>query len=447
MIELIRKKRDGGQLTEDEVERLVRGVVDGSISDVQTGAFLMALFIRGLSCAETNMLTSSMRRSGHELHWPEAWADRVVDKHSTGGVGDKVSLVLAPALAACGARVPMVSGRGLVWTGGTLDKLEAVPGFRVAFTAAQVEQLVAEIGCCIVGQSDDLVPADRRLYAARHLTATVDHPALITASIVSKKAAENVARLVLDVKCGQGALCATLEAAETLARRLVAGSQAQGIRTTAAITPMDNPVGRAIGNALEVAEAVELLRHPSDKGRTCLLFRLVTELGGELLSGVGLASDRTDGASRIECSLRDGSALVTFGKMLEAQGVTSSDSRELCHGDPWKVLPRSPCTTEIRASTDGYVGSVDALALGRAALALGAGKLESSDVIDPSVGLELLVDIGTLLQPDQAWLRVHHRSEELAPQLIESLGSSLSIVSQPPSPKSAILRWIDDDEP
>ncbi|NXT97996.1 TYPH phosphorylase, partial [Buphagus erythrorhynchus] len=352
---LIRKKRDGERLEDAEIRSFVRGVTEGTAQQGQIGAMLMAIRLRGMDAGETLALTQAMASSGRTLAWPPAWHGLVVDKHSTGGVGDKVSLALAPALAACGCKVrgtqgwggdegslgvpvptcalpqvPMISGRGLGHTGGTLDKLEAIPGFRVSQSPEEMRHILEKVGCCIVGQSAELVPADRVLYGLRDVTATVDSLPLITASILSKKAAERLSALVLDVKFGGAALYPTQESARELARSLVEVGTHLGIRTAALLTRMEQPLGRAVGNALEVLEALECLggSGPPD------LRHLVTVLGGVLLWQCGVEQGAEQGRERLARALDDGSALGKFEAMLEAQGVPPDTARDLCAGTP-----------------------------------------------------------------------------------------------------------------
>ncbi|NXA02833.1 TYPH phosphorylase, partial [Nesospiza acunhae] len=327
---LIRKKRDGERLEDAEIRSFVRGVTEGTAQQGQIGAMLMAIRLRGMDAGETLALTRAMASSGRTLAWPPAWHGLLVDKHSTGGVGDKVSLALAPALAACGCKVPMISGRGLGHTGGTLDKLEAIPGFRVSQSPEEMQHILARVGCCIVGQSAELVPADRVLYGLRDVTATVDSLPLITASILSKKAAERLSALVLDVKFGEAALYPTQESARELARSLVEVGAHLGIRTAALLTRMEQPLGRAVGNALEVLEALQCL----EGGGPPDLRHLVTALGGVLLWQSGMATGAEQGRERLARALDDGSALGTFEAMLGAQGVPPDTARGLCAGTP-----------------------------------------------------------------------------------------------------------------
>ncbi|XP_068796361.1 thymidine phosphorylase isoform X3 [Struthio camelus] len=350
--ELIRKKRDGERLRDEEIERFVQGVADGSVQQGQIGAMLMAIRLRGMAAEETLALTRAMAASGRALAWPAGWRGRLVDKHSTGGVGDKVSLALAPALAACGCKVPMISGRGLGHTGGTLDKLESIPGFCAAQSPEQMRRILEQVGCCIVGQSEELAPADRVLYGLRDVTATVDSLPLITASILSKKAAEQVSALVLDVKFGSAALCPTLESARQLAHSLVSVGGRLGMRTAAVLSRMDGPLGRCVGNSLEVLEALQCLegRGPAD------LRELVTTLGGLLLWQCGAAASAEQGTGRLARALDDGSALRTFEAMLGAQGVPPATARLLCAGSApqrCRVLGQAATREELLAPRAG----------------------------------------------------------------------------------------------
>ncbi|XP_045043192.2 thymidine phosphorylase isoform X2 [Desmodus rotundus] len=350
--ELIRLKRDGGRLSEGDIKGFVRAVVDGSAQGAQIGAMLMAIRLRGMDLEETVALTQALANSGQKLEWPEAWRQQLVDKHSTGGVGDKVSLVLAPALAACGCKVPMISGRGLGHTGGTLDKLESIPGFIVIQSPEQMQGLLERVGCCIVGQSKKLVPADGVLYEARDVTATVDSLPLITASILSKKAVESLSALVVDVKFGGAAVFPSQTEARELARALVAVGAGLGLRVAAALTAMDNPLGRSVGHSLEVEEALLCLdgTGPPD------LRDLVTRLGGALLWLSGQAEAEEEGAARVAAALNDGSARDRFERMLAMQGVDPGLARALCSGTPAQrrqLLPRAQEQEELLAPVDG----------------------------------------------------------------------------------------------
>ncbi|XP_016067135.1 PREDICTED: thymidine phosphorylase [Miniopterus natalensis] len=328
--ELIRQKRDGGRLSAEDIRSFVRAVVDGSAQGAQIGAMLMAIRLQGMDLEETVALTQALANSGQQLEWPETWRQQLVDKHSTGGVGDKVSLVLAPALAACGCKVPMISGHGLGHTGGTLDKLESIPGFTVIQSPEQMQGLLERVGCCIVGQSKKLVPADGILYEARDVTATVDSLPLITASILSKKVVESLSALVVDVKFGGAAVFPSQAEARELARALVAVGTGLGLRVAAALTAMDHPLGRCVGHTLEVEEALLCLdgAGPPD------LRDLVTRLGGALLWLNGQVEAQAEGAARVAAALDDGSARDRFERMLATQGVDPGLARALCSGDP-----------------------------------------------------------------------------------------------------------------
>uniref|UniRef100_A0A2K5TL96 Thymidine phosphorylase n=1 Tax=Macaca fascicularis TaxID=9541 RepID=A0A2K5TL96_MACFA len=376
--ELIRIKRDGGRLSEADIRGFVAAVVNGSAQGAQIGAMLMAIRLQGMDLEETSVLTQALAQSGQQLEWPEAWHQQLVDKHSTGGVGDKVSLVLAPALAACGCKVPMISGRGLGHTGGTLDKLESIPGFNVTQSPEQMQALLEQAGCCIVGQSEQLVPADGILYAARDVTATVDSLPLITASILSKKLVEGLSALVIDVKFGGAAVFPNQEQARELARTLVDVGASLGLRVAAALTAMDKPLGRCVGNALEVEEALLCMdgAGPPD------LRDLVTTLGGALLWLSGHAGTQAQGAARVAAALDDGSALGRFERMLAAQGVDPGLARALCSGSPAErrqLLPRAQEQEELLAPADGTVELVRALPLALVLHELGAGRSRAGE--------------------------------------------------------------------
>ncbi|XP_062434892.1 thymidine phosphorylase [Rhea pennata] len=428
---LIRKKRDGERLQDEEIESFVRGVTAGTVQEGQIGAMLMAIRLRGMDAAETLALARAMAASGRALAWPEGWRGRLVDKHSTGGVGDKVSLALAPALAACGCKVPMISGRGLGHTGGTLDKLEAIPGFSAAQSPEQMRRILEQAGCCIVGQSEELAPADRVLYALRDVTATVDSQPLVTASILSKKAAEKVSALVVDVKFGSAALFPTLESARQLAQSLVAVGGRLGIRTAAALSRMDAPLGRCVGSSLEVLEALQCLegRGPAD------LRELVTALGGLLLWQCGAAPSAARGAGRLARALDDGSALRAFEAMLGAQGVPPASARLLCAGSAAqrrRLLGQAATRQDLPAPRAGTVQQVEALPLARVLHELGAGRTRVGDTINPRVGAELLVSVGQRLQPGQPWLRVHHDGAELGAAQRQALQAALALCEDEP---------------
>ncbi|XP_036093687.1 thymidine phosphorylase isoform X4 [Rousettus aegyptiacus] len=404
--ELIRLKRDGGRLSEGDIRGFVSAVVNGSAQGTQIGAMLMAIRLRGMDLEETVALTQAMAKSGQQLEWPEAWHQQLVDKHSTGGVGDKVSLVLAPALAACGCKVPMISGRGLGHTGGTLDKLESIPGFTVIQSPEQMQGLLEQVGCCIVGQSKKLAPADGILYEARDVTATVDSLPLITASILSKKVVENLSALVMDVKFGEAAVFPSQAEARELARALVGVGAGLGLRVAAALTAMDNPLGRSVGHTLEVEEALLCMdgEGPPD------LRDLVTKLGGALLWLSGQVETQAEGAARVAATLDHGSARGRFERMLAMQGVDPGLARALCSGTPaqrHQLLPGARKQEELLAPADGTVEQVRALPLARVLHELGAGRNRAGESLRPGVGAELLVSVGQRLR------RGEHRPQPL----------------------------------
>ncbi|MCO8146587.1 thymidine phosphorylase [Rhodovulum tesquicola] len=399
---IIAKARDGAPLSEDELGWFARGLASGGVTDAQAGAFAMAVLLNGLTTPERVGLTRAMRDSGKVLDWD--LPGPVLDKHSSGGIGDCVSLVLAPALAACGAFVPMISGRGLGHTGGTLDKLEAIPGYRTQIGISQLKSITAEIGCAIVGASADIAPADRRLYAVRDVSATVESIDLITASILSKKLAAGLEALVLDVKVGSGAFMKTLDEAEELARALVSTAQGAGCMTTALITDMSQPLVGAAGNALEVIEVMETL---TGTGITPALWDITCALGGEVLALGGLAHDAADGSGRIAQALESGEAALKFGEMVAELGGP------LDFVERWPDrLPASPVIQEVVDNEGGIVQAIDGEALGLAVVALGGGRRREGDRINPSVGLSEIAGLGEDIGAGQPLALVHASCEE-----------------------------------
>ena len=405
----------------EEISDLVEGVIDGSISDADLISWLKQVHSEGISEADTIALTEAMRDSGETLSWDSEVSELIVDKHSTGGVGDKVSLILAPALAACGLKVPMISGRGLGHTGGTLDKLESIPGFSVELDSKQIQTQVLEIGLAMVGQTERLVPADRRMYALRDVTGTIDSIPLITSSIVSKKAAEGLSALVLDVKFGRAAFMVEQDKAIELAESMVAASRGMGVATTAVLSSMDAPLGCAIGNSLEVLESVETLcgNGPSD------LEELVCIQGGLLLHSTGLAEDRDSGALMIHDSLHDGSALERFRMMVKAQGgdtsILDSDS-SLMAG--LGLIDSELNATSLCVAESGWVCEIEALSIALACQRMGAGRLELGDSIDRAVGAILEVQIGDRIESGEPWITLYHR-DEIGRTTVEGLIGSI----------------------
>ena len=391
-----------------EIQTFVNGVVDGSLSDAEVEEWMRTVFENGLSVEQTVELTHAMLHSGTVLEWPDEWKHLVVDKHSTGGIGDKVSLVLAPALAACGLKCPMIAGRGLAHTGGTLDKLEALQGYDVSISAEKAHEMVHEIGCMIGGQTGEIAPADKRMYAIRDVTGLIASVPLITGSILSKKAAEGLAALVMDIKVGRAAFMTNVDEARTLAESIVSTGAGLGIATSVTLTEMETPLGFAAGNALEVLESVETLRGagPAD------LEELVCIQGGILLHATGLCETRDEGAYRIHDSLIDGTAMKKFEEMCRAQGVDESafeNERNLL--DALGLLDDTLNTTEFVVNRPGWIGDIDAMTLGRVVLELGGGRLNLGDEIDHGVGFVLDAHIGSLMVAGELWLTAYHRGE------------------------------------
>jgi pyrimidine-nucleoside phosphorylase len=398
--EIIAHKRDGLALSREEIQQFVSGVVSGEFKDYQASALLMAIVLKGMNPEETGWLTEAMMRSGRIVDLPEITRPKV-DKHSTGGVGDKVSLILAPLVAACGLCVPMMSGRGLGHTGGTLDKLEAIPGFSTELNDADYRQQLVDIHQAMIGQSADMVPADRQLYALRDVTGTVESIPLICASILSKKLAEGIDALVLDVKFGRGAFMQTEAEGRQLAEALVAISASMGKPTTALLTRMEQPLGRMIGNSLEVIEAIDCLRGEGADD----LMEVTFALCAEMLQLGGLYADQASAMDALHHAIRSGAALNGFRALVVAQG-----------GDPAVVddYSRLPQTAQYKdfalsEAEPMYVSGLDARSFGEAACLLGAGRVSTDSVIDPAVGLELLKKVGDSVQPGEAIVRIHYQ--------------------------------------
>lgn len=429
---IIAKVRDRAVPSAEELNWFARGLADGGVTDAQAGAFAMAVLLNGLGEAGRVALTRAMRDTGRVLDWD--MPGPVLDKHSTGGIGDCVSLLLAPALAACGAYVPMISGRGLGHTGGTLDKLEAIPGFRTGLSEEALRAQVGSLGCAIVAASADLAPADKRLYAVRDISATVESIDLITASILSKKLAAGLEGLVLDVKCGTGAFMKTPERAEALARALVETAQGAGCMTSALITDMDQPLATAAGNALEVIEVMETLTGSSVN---TALWDLTCALGGEALALGGLAADSEDGTGRIEQALESGAAAEVFGRMVAAQGGPSD------FVERWPDrLPAAPVVREVLALDDGYIAGIDCEALGLAVVHLGGGRLRDGDRINPSVGLSELIGLGEEIGAGVPMALVHAASEEAAEAAVRTVQAAYRVGTSVPDEAPLIRKRI-----
>ena len=426
--EVIRRKRDGVPLTEDEVRFLVTGITDGSLSDAQVGALAMALFLRGMAPDERVALTSAMTRSGSVLEWE---LDRpVVDKHSTGGVGDKVSLMLAPIVAACGGAVPMISGRGLGHTGGTLDKLDTVPGYDTTPDLDKLRRVVADAGCAIVGQTAELAPADRRLYAIRDATGTVESIPLIVASILSKKLAAGLDALVMDVKFGSGAFMAAREDADELALALVEVARGAGLPTVALLTDMNEVLGSAAGNAVEVREAIDYLKGDRD----ARLHEVTVSLAASLIEQAGLAAD---GRATAEQALASGAAAERFAAMVAALGGPS-DLLEA----PEKHLAAAPVTRAAAPERPGTVTGMDCRAVGLVVTGLGGNRRREDDAIDPAVGLTEIAPVGAEVGPDRPLAVVHARSEDAAEEAIAALRAAVTVGDEAPAPRPVVAGRI-----
>jgi len=421
--------RDGGQPSAEDLVWFAAGLASGAVTDAQAGAFAMAVLLRGLGEQGRVALTRGMRDSGKVLAW--SLPGPVVDKHSTGGIGDCTSLLLAPALVACGAYVPMISGRGLGHTGGTLDKLEAIPGFRTALSEAALRQQMGAVKCAIVAASADLAPADRRLYAIRDVSGTVESIDLITASILSKKLAAGLEALVLDVKCGSGAFMKTPERAEALARSLVGAAQGAGCMTSALITDMSQPLATAAGNALEVIEVMETLTGTSVN---TALWDVTVALGGEALALAGLAADPKDGEGRIAEALQSGAAAEIFGRMVAAQGGPVD------FVERWPDrLPAAPVVHEVPALADGYVTRIDTEALGHAVVRLGGGRLREGDKLNLSVGLADLAGIGEETGAGVPLAMVHAATEAAAEAAVRAVQAAY-VIGEAPAAEPALIQ-------
>jgi pyrimidine-nucleoside phosphorylase len=434
--EIIAHKRDGLALSRAEVEQFVSGVVSGEFKDYQSSALLMAILLKGMTPEETVWLTEAMMRSGRIVDLPEITRPKV-DKHSTGGVGDKVSLILAPLVAACGLCVPMMSGRGLGHTGGTLDKLEAIPGFRTELTDVEYRAQLAMLHQAMIGQSADIVPADRKLYALRDVTATVESIPLICSSILSKKMAEGIDSLVLDVKCGLGAFMKTEVEARQLSESLVAISASMGKPTTAILTRMDEPLGHMIGNSLEVIESIDCLRGkgPAD------LMEVTYALCAEMLILGGIQSNREDAMSALKAAIDSGAALEGFRALVEAQG---GDGAVV---DDYNCLPRTEKTKDISLNNGSpmYVEGLDARSFGDAACLLGAGRVSTDSIIDPSVGIELLKKVGHVVQANEAIVRIHYQGRDSLEAAEARLENAIKLSVEKPVVSSLIIDRISHE--
>ena len=427
-VDIIMKKRDGAALDREEIRFFVDGATQGTVPDYQASALLMAIVLRGMTPEETAWLTDAMVHSGVRLDLSDI-PGRKVDKHSTGGVGDKTSLILAPLVAACGAPVPMMSGRGLGHTGGTLDKLESIPGFRVNLSLDEMRSALARVGCVMMGQTADIAPADRKLYALRDVTGTVESIPLISASIMSKKIAEGIDALVLDVKTGRGAFMKTESDSRRLAESLVAIGNANGVKTEAIITAMDAPLGRAVGNALEVIECFEALkgRGPQD------LVDVSVELAARMLVLAGVASDRADAERRVRAAIASGAGLERFRQIIDLQG---GDPRVV---DDYTRLPSVTGRHLVTAPRGGFIESLDAELVGRASVVLGAGRDRVADPVDFAVGILVMAKPGDEVRAGDPVLELHFRDRPKLDAAVALAVRAIGIGDQRPPARPGIV--------
>ena len=429
--DVIARKRDGQALTRAEIDLFVRGVVDGTVPEYQTAALLMAIVLRGMNAEETWWLTDAMVHSGDRVDLSDLPGIKV-GKHSTGGVGDKVSILLAPVAAACGVVVPKMSGRGLGHTGGTLDKLESIPGYRVDLTVAEFKSVLREVGTSIIGQTATLVPADKKLYALRDVTSTVESVPLIASSVMSKKLAEGGNAVLLDVKCGDGAFMKSVEDARALARAMVTIGRHGGVPTEAVVSDMDSPLGNAVGNSLEIVECVETL-----KGRGSPELRAVTErLASRMVMLAGLERHQDAASARVEEALTSGRALHTLRRMIA------------CHGgdpavvDDYTLMPSASDRAVVLAPKSGFVTRLAALAIGRAAHVLGAGRTKVGDPVDHGVGVVTLVHVGDEVRTGQPLIELHHRAGRGLDEAQALSRVAVEIGDHPPVVRAKVLDEI-----
>ena len=436
--DIIRKKRDGGALTPEEIAFFVDGLTDGSIPAEQVAALAMAVFLNSMSAGEAGCLTLAMAASGSVIEWQDEGLDGpVVDKHSTGGVGDKVSFLLAPIAAACGCYVPMISGRGLGHTGGTTDKVGSIPGYNATPDFALFKKVVKSTGCAIIGQTADLAPADRRLYAIRDVTATVESVPLITASILSKKIAAGVQALVMDVKVGTGAFMSDVSKAEELANSIIATAAKANLRTHALITDMNECLGMTAGNAVEIAESIEYLKNNQRESR---LDEVVMSLCAEMLIAAGLESDRVTARTKVEEAVTSGKAAEVFAQMVHELGGPGDLVDKYSN-----YLPQAPITKEVFANESGYVAAVDAFAVGNAVIELGGGRRALGDKLDLSVGLTNVAPIGSTVDQERPLAIIHASSEDTAQVAAVMIREAYEVSDSPPEERPLIYKTMAAD--
>ena len=436
--EVIRKKRDGEVLTRGEIEAFVLGITDGTISEGQVAAFAMAVYFRGMTMDERVHLTLAMMCSGRVLDWQPMGVPSVVDKHSTGGVGDKVSLILGPLVAACGVKNPMISGRGLGHTGGTLDKLDAIPGYNTAPDIETFAKVVRDVGCAIIGQTRDLAPADRRLYAVRDVTATVESIDLITASILSKKLAAGLHGLVMDVKFGSGAFMSDIDGARDLARSIVSVARGAGVPTTALLTDMNEVLGNSVGNGLEVLEVVDFL---TGRKREPRLAQVTMALGAEMLMLAGVANDRGAAVMQLNAALESGGAADKFGQMVAALGGPTDFMEKAADH-----IKTAPVEVAVHPATAGYVTGMDAREVGLALVAMKGGRTRADQPVDSGVGMTDFVHIGDEVGPDKPLCRIFARDRDQAATVAERIRAAVTVGPDRPEPAPVVAERISGGE-
>lgn len=431
--EIIRTKRNGGSLSQEQIQYFVDGLVTKNFNDAQVGSMAMAIFQQGMATDEIIALTSAMKNSGDVLSWPELDGP-IVDKHSTGGVGDKVSFMLAAIVAACGANVPMISGRGLGHTGGTSDKLESIAGFNIQPSIADFKSIVKDLGIAIISQTDNLAPADKRLYGIRDITATVESIPLITASILSKKLAAGLDSLVMDVKVGNGAMMSNIDDARALAQSIVNVANGSGVPTQAIITDMNQVLGASAGNALEMAETVKYLNGNLREPR---LHAVVVSLAVAMLISAKVAENEEQAKEKINYALQSGEAAEIFSKMIHALGGPADFL-----DDPWRSMERAAYITDVIAPKSGYINAMQTRDIGMSVVGLKGGRTANGQQIDHSVGFDRILPIGTLVNRGDVVARVHARDESAAKLASEQYIASLTIAEQPVDEQPVIYQTI-----
>jgi len=431
--EIIRKKRNHQPLSSDEISEFIKGITDGTIVDAQTAAMTMAIFLNGMTKEETTALTLAMRDSGDVMNWNDLNGP-IVDKHSSGGVGDKISLMLAPMIAACGGYVPMISGRGLGHTGGTLDKFDSIPGYQTQPSNELFRQTVKNIGCAIIGQTGNLAPADKKIYAIRDVCATVESVDLITASILSKKLAAGLNCLVMDLKCGNGAFMDSLERAEELASSIVRVANFAGTKTKAVITDMNQVLGKTVGNALEVSEALDYLKNPNSDIR---LHQINMELCAELLVSANLADTLSEAQTKLQHSLDSGAALEKFAQMISAL-VGPSD---FCD-NPWHYLPKAKIIKPIFSEQQGYVSAMDTRGIGLSIIELKGGRTTPNQTLDYATGYTDFCQIGDFIDTQTPLATIHAQSEEQYLLIAQKLRQLITISDKKPAAGRCIIKKI-----